>query len=79
MIREPEVDGDLPEISGLLGSEDDWEEAYQIYAVLKAIDWRWTPLDVRSQPELLLHNVLILGGLSNKVKRIADDAHHGKI
>jgi hypothetical protein len=38
--------------------------------ILESVEWRWTPLEVLAQPEALLHDVLIIGGLSGKIRQI---------
>jgi len=36
-------------------------------------------LQIREQPEALLHDVLEVGGLNQKIKQIEDDLRQGKI
>jgi len=38
--------------------------------VLEAVEWKWTPQQVLEQNEALLHDVLVIGGLSSKVRQI---------
>ena len=60
----------------LWGDED---EAYHTFAILEAVEWKWTPSQIREQPEALLHDVLEVGGLNQKIKKIEDDLRQGKI
>jgi hypothetical protein len=61
------VNNDLPDAITLWGDE---EEAKYVESVLEAVEWKWTPSEVLAQPEALLHDVLIIGGLSSKIRRI---------
>lgn len=38
--------------------------------MLEAVEWKWTPQQVLEQDEALLHDCLIIGGLSAKIKNI---------
>ena len=40
-------------------------------SVLEAVEWKWTPAQILAENEALLHDVLVIGGLSGKVKSIA--------
>jgi hypothetical protein len=50
-----------------------------VFAVLEAVEWKWTPLDVLRQPEALLHDVMQLGGLNAKMRKILEDLNKGKV
>ena len=39
-------------------------------SVLEAVEWKWTPQEVLAQPEALLHDCLVIGGLSGKIRQI---------
>ena len=39
-------------------------------SVLEAVEWKWTPEQVLAQNEALLHDVLVIGGLSGKIRQI---------
>ena len=51
----------------------DESEARYVFSVLQAVEWQWTPDQILAQNEALLHDVLVLGGLSGKVKAIERD------
>lgn len=54
----------------------DEDVARYVAGILEAIDWKWTPLQVLEQPEALLHDVLVLGGLSATVRRLERENEH---
>jgi hypothetical protein len=60
----------LPEAVSLWGDED---EARYVVSVLEAVDWKWTPAQILDQNEALLHDVLVVGGLSGKLRQIERD------
>ena len=66
-LAAPPTDNSLPDTIALWGDED---EARYVIGVLEAVDWKWTPSEVLAQPEALLHDVLVIGGLSSKIRQI---------
>jgi len=66
-LAAPPTDNSLPDTIALWGDE---EEAKHVLSVLEAVEWKWTPSEVLAQPEALLHDVLVIGGLSSKIRRI---------
>lgn len=65
----------LPDTVALWGDE---ETARYVVSVLEAVEWKWTPDQVLAQDEALLHDVLVIGGLSGKIKQIERDQEHGR-
>jgi hypothetical protein len=57
----------LPETITFWGDED---QARYVVSVLEAVEWKWTPDQVLAQNEALLHDVLVIGGLSSKIRQI---------
>lgn len=57
----------LPDTITLWGNEN---QARYVVSVLEAVEWKWTPDQVLAQNEALLHDVLVIGGLSSKIRRI---------
>ena len=47
-------------------------------SVLEAVEWMWTAAQVLEQNEALLHDVLVIGGLSGKVKQIEREQRNGR-
>lgn len=68
-------DDNLPDTVTLWGDED---TARYVVSVLEAVEWKWTPDQVLAQNEALLHDVLVIGGLSGKIKQIERDQEHGR-
>lgn len=66
-LAAPPTDNSLPDTIALWGDE---EEAKHVLSVLEAVEWKWTPSEVLAQPEALLHDVLVIGGLSSKIRQI---------
>jgi hypothetical protein len=47
-------------------------EAQFVYSILQAVEWKWTPAQILEQEAALLHDVLMISGLNNTMRRIKD-------
>jgi hypothetical protein len=64
-----EAEGDLPDSVAFWGDEN---EARFVFSVLQAVEWKWTPEQVLQQDSALLHDVLMISGVSGTLRRIKD-------
>lgn len=56
--------------------QGDAETAYTVFSILEAVEYRWTINDVLEQPEALLNDVMMIGALHRRMKRIEDKSEH---
>lgn len=49
-----------------------FDEAYDVYCLLEAVEYKWTITQLLEQPEALLNDVLMIAALSRKMRRIED-------
>lgn len=57
----------------------DEETARYVYAICESMEWKWTPQEILDQPEALLRDVLVIGGMDSKIRDILDRQKRGII
>lgn len=74
MAQGHSLDANLPEQIEYNGDPD---LAFNVWAILEAVEWRWTVAQVLEQPESLLNDVMMIAAINGKMKKIERDKSHG--
>ena len=53
--------------------EDDLEQAWELYALLEAVEWKWTIADIQAQPARLLKAVLAVKNIADQYRTSGDN------